>query len=87
MLPHKRSVATEGAAIDEERRLCYVGITRAKRRLTLSLSLWRLKWGKARPTVPSRFLYEITGQTDNPNYLAHSQKARMAKAKCRKKSE
>jgi len=87
LLPHKRSVATEGAAIDEERRLCYVGITRAKRRLTLSLSLSRLKWGKARPTVPSRFLYEITGQTDNPNYLGHSRKARMAKAKGRKKSE
>jgi DNA helicase-2/ATP-dependent DNA helicase PcrA len=74
LLPHKRSVAIEGAAIDEERRLCYVGITRAKRRLTLSLSLSRQKWGKARPTVPSRFLYEITGQTDNPHYRARGRK-------------
>ena len=63
------------------------GITRAKRRLTLSLSLSRLKWGRARPTVPSRFLYEITGQTDNPNYLGHSRKARMTKSKGQKKSE
>jgi len=27
-----------------------------------------LKWNKPRPTVPSRFLYELTGQTGNPNY-------------------
>jgi len=70
LLPHQRSVDAQGAAIDEERRLCYVGVTRAKRRLTLTLSLGRQKWGKARPTIPSRFLYELTGQADNPNYAA-----------------
>jgi DNA helicase-2/ATP-dependent DNA helicase PcrA len=70
LLPHHRSVADEGAAIDEERRLCYVGVTRAKRRLTLTMALSRNKWGKPRPTVPSRFLFEITGKADNPNYLA-----------------
>jgi DNA helicase-2/ATP-dependent DNA helicase PcrA len=69
LLPHRRSVDAEGDAIDEERRLCYVGITRAERRLTLTLALSRMKWGKARPTIPSRFLYEVTGQADNPNYL------------------
>ncbi len=69
LLPHKKSIADEGTAIDEERRLGYVGLTRAQRRLTLTLALTRKKWGKARPTVPSRFLYEITGQADNPNYL------------------
>jgi DNA helicase-2/ATP-dependent DNA helicase PcrA len=67
-LPHHRSVTDPGDAVDEERRLCYVGVTRAKRRLTLTLPLNRLKWGKARPTVPSRFLYELTGKADNPNY-------------------
>jgi DNA helicase-2/ATP-dependent DNA helicase PcrA len=68
-LPHHRSVKEEDDhAVDEERRLCYVGVTRAKRRLTLTLALQRLKWGKMRPTVPSRFLYELTGQTGNPNY-------------------
>ncbi len=69
-LPHRRSVDSDASAIDEERRLCYVGITRAQRRLTLSLALNRRKWGKLRPTIPSRFLYEITGQADNPNYVA-----------------
>jgi len=68
-LPHHRSVKDEDeTAVDEERRLCYVGVTRAKRRLTLALALQRMKWGKPRPTVPSRFLYELTGQTGNPNY-------------------
>ena len=68
-LPHHRSVKDEDeTAVDEERRLCYVGVTRAKRRLTLTLALQRMKWGKPRPTVPSRFLYELTEQTDNPNY-------------------
>jgi DNA helicase-2/ATP-dependent DNA helicase PcrA len=62
LLPHKKSIELEGAAIDEERRLCYVGITRARDRLTISLALTRMKWGKPRPTQPSRFLYEITGQ-------------------------
>ncbi len=66
LLPHHRAVAAEGTAIEEERRLCYVGITRAQDRLTLSLALTRMKWGKARPTHPSRFLFELSGKADNP---------------------
>ena len=69
-LPHHRSISAAGAAVDEERRLCYVGVTRAQRRLTLTLALSRMKWGKPRPTIPSRFLYELTGKADNPNYLS-----------------
>jgi len=65
ILPHKRSLADGDAAVDEERRLCYVGITRARDRLTLSFPLTRMKWGKPRETVPSRFLYELTGQAEN----------------------
>ncbi len=79
LLPHRRSVEMEGAAIDEERRLCYVGITRAQDRLTISLALSRMKWGKARPTVPSRFLFEITGQADTPE----ASRARVAAAEKR----
>ncbi|MBX7073980.1 MAG: UvrD-helicase domain-containing protein [Pirellulales bacterium] len=67
LLPHRRAVEMEGDAIDEERRLCYVGVTRARERLTLTLALARNKWGKSRPTVPSRFLFEITGRADNPH--------------------
>ncbi len=70
LLPHQRSVAADDAAIDEERRLCYVGITRAQDRLTLSLALTRMKWGKARPTIPSRFLFEITGEADKAAAIA-----------------
>jgi len=68
VLPHRRSLDPMAETVDEERRLCYVGVTRAQRRLTLTLPLSRKKWGKDRPTVPSRFLYEVTGQADNPNY-------------------
>jgi DNA helicase-2/ATP-dependent DNA helicase PcrA len=68
ILPHSRSVKSgEEEDIAEERRLCYVGITRAQENLTMSLALTRRKWGKPRPTTPSRFLYEITGKADNPN--------------------
>ncbi len=68
LLPHHRAAAEGGTGVDEERRLCYVGVTRAERRLTLSLALTRMKWGKPRPTHPSRFLYELAGQADNPAY-------------------
>ncbi len=64
LLPHHRAVTDGGAAIEEERRLCYVGVTRAQDRLTLSLALGRMKWGKSRPTDPSRFLFELTGQAE-----------------------
>lgn len=70
ILPHKRSLETE-EAIAEERRLCYVGMTRAQLRLTLSLPLSRKKWGRDVPTVPSRFLYEMIGKAENPKHLHH----------------
>ncbi len=69
LLPHQKSVDAEKHgdpnAIDEERRLCYVGVTRARDRLTMTMALGRMKWGKGRPTQPSRFLYELTGQVAN----------------------
>lgn len=64
LLPHHRALTEGLQAIDEERRLCYVGVTRAKKRLALSLCLTRMKWGKSRPSRPSRFLYELTGQAE-----------------------
>lgn len=68
ILPHHRAVKESETAVDEERRLCYVGVTRAQSRLTLTLALSRMKWGKPRPTVPSRFLFELTGKAQSPNY-------------------
>jgi DNA helicase-2/ATP-dependent DNA helicase PcrA len=64
ILPHHRSLADGLTAIAEERRLAYVGVTRARKRLVLSMCLTRMKWGKSRPCRPSRFLYELTGQAD-----------------------
>jgi len=75
LLPHHRSVAVDGPAIDEERRLCYVGITRAQERLTLSLALSRMRWGAPRPTHASRFLFEMTGQADRFRPAARSSAA------------
>ena len=59
-LPHKRSIdeATE-AAIEEERRLCYVGITRAKERLYLVHADSRRMYGDSEYRTPSRFISEI----------------------------
>ncbi len=62
LLPHRRSVDAEGETpkvIEEERRLCYVGVTRAKDSLTLTRALFRKKWGKMRESIPSRFLHEM----------------------------
>ncbi len=63
LLPHKRSITDElesnPSAIEEERRLAYVGITRAKDVLTISYAETRMKWGKRYKTKPSRFLKEM----------------------------
>jgi DNA helicase-2/ATP-dependent DNA helicase PcrA len=71
LLPHKRSVA-EGRGVDEERRLCYVGVTRAQDSLCLSFARNRTKWGKLRPSIPSRFLFEMRGQGERAARLAEA---------------
>ena len=57
ILPHKRSV--EEGTKDEERRLLYVGITRAKERLTMTYCSTRVKWGNREACEPSTFLPEL----------------------------
>jgi DNA helicase-2/ATP-dependent DNA helicase PcrA len=84
ILPHHRSVKVEGDAIEEERRLCYVGLTRAQERLTLSLALSRMKWGRPRDTNPSRFLWEIIGRADNPHSTPPHSKASHSGKRSRK---
>lgn len=58
MLPHINAKQST-AAIEEERRLCYVGMTRAKEYLYLSYTTSRHMWGGFQPMRPSRFLKEI----------------------------
>ncbi|MEW4527956.1 UvrD-helicase domain-containing protein [Maioricimonas sp. JC845] len=60
ILPHKRSVDATEKEIAEERRLAYVGITRAQDYLTLSRAETRRRYGKPRKSLPSRFLHEMT---------------------------
>ena len=58
LFPHSRALDDE-KELEEERRLAYVGITRAKRRLYLSHAWRRATWGMGQASVPSRFLMEI----------------------------
>jgi DNA helicase-2/ATP-dependent DNA helicase PcrA len=64
LLPHRRSLLEGSAAIAEERRLAYVGVTRAQDVLTVTLSKQRMKWGKPRPSIPSRFMLEMRGESE-----------------------
>ncbi|MEC7119640.1 MAG: DNA helicase Rep [Pseudomonadota bacterium] len=57
MLPHRNSIAAD--TVEEERRLMYVGITRARQGLTLTLAEQRKAGGQMRHTTPSRFLDEL----------------------------
>ena len=57
LLPHKNSIVAE--TVEEERRLMYVGITRARQGLTLTLAEQRKMGGNLRQTTPSRFLDEL----------------------------
>jgi superfamily I DNA/RNA helicase len=68
LLPHIRTLqpqvtdvldADHATDISEERRLCYVGITRAERKLYLTRSCTRVQRGRAMARTPSRFLLEI----------------------------
>jgi DNA helicase-2/ATP-dependent DNA helicase PcrA len=63
LLPHARAVVESG--VEEERRLAYVGITRAMTTLTLSWAVERARYGKRAASVPSRFLFEAQG-TETP---------------------
>ena len=60
ILPHRASLAESG--VEEERRLAYVGMTRARQTLTLSYARRRRRQGAAQETSPSRFLGEIPAE-------------------------
>ena len=58
VFPHQRALS-DPAELEEERRLAYVGITRARKRLYLSRAVVRSAWGTPQHNPPSRFLDEI----------------------------
>ncbi|MFT5286325.1 MAG: DNA helicase-2/ATP-dependent DNA helicase PcrA [Planctomycetota bacterium] len=58
LLPHARSME-DPEGIEEERRLMYVGMTRAEERLFMTRAEWRFHFGESLPRTPSRFLDEI----------------------------
>jgi DNA helicase II / ATP-dependent DNA helicase PcrA len=62
VFPHVRSIEEQG--IEEERRLAYVGMTRAKEHLTLVHASARSLWGSRGYNLPSRFLDELPGSVD-----------------------
>jgi DNA helicase-2/ATP-dependent DNA helicase PcrA len=60
LLPHRRSIEDpDSPSLPEERRLAYVGVTRAMNDLTLTWAESRTKWGKRQPTIVSRFIREM----------------------------
>jgi DNA helicase-2/ATP-dependent DNA helicase PcrA len=76
VFPHGRAY-TDPEELEEERRLCYVGVTRAKKRLYLTAAIQRRLYGGESFNLPSRFLEEISPEclqrieTPTPSYAPH----------------
>jgi DNA helicase-2/ATP-dependent DNA helicase PcrA len=62
ILPHERALSEGLPGVEEERRLCYVGMTRAMDQLVLSCARTRKLYQKPAPKLPSRFLAEIPAE-------------------------
>lgn len=69
LLPHNRTL-NDPLEIEEERRLCYVGVTRAQEQLFLTYTRERRLWGTREPAVSSQFLMELPGELINSNINA-----------------
>jgi len=68
MIPHERSIDNP-RSIEEERRLCYVGITRAMQKLMITHCRFRQQFGSFRRQIPSSFLREIPEALTKPEDL------------------
>ncbi len=68
LFPHSQSLLDSGE-LEEERRLCYVGITRAKEKLYLTFAKRRLYFGQIVSNQISRFVYELPEEVLKNNYL------------------
>ncbi|HTP57258.1 MAG TPA: 3'-5' exonuclease, partial [Candidatus Paceibacterota bacterium] len=58
LFPHNRSIG-DAHEMEEERRLCYVAVTRARERLYLTTARWRSIFGSRMTNIPSRFIGEM----------------------------
>ena len=67
ILPHSRALYDQ-SEMEEERRLCYVGMTRAKQELYLLHCVSRMLYGGVQHNPPSRFLAEISSEVSEQNY-------------------
>ncbi|MDA1168761.1 MAG: UvrD-helicase domain-containing protein [bacterium] len=63
LLPHENSLSSS-ASIEEERRLMYVGMTRAREQLTITHAAYRFRGGEMTPQAPSRFLEQLPQSTE-----------------------
>ncbi|MFW6336545.1 MAG: 3'-5' exonuclease, partial [Phycisphaeraceae bacterium] len=66
LLPHERGLKDD-KELEEERRLCFVGVTRAMKRLLLTHARYRTIFGQTMPVIPSRFLEEIPREHQRRN--------------------
>ncbi|AFY76629.1 ATP-dependent DNA helicase PcrA [Pleurocapsa sp. PCC 7327] len=66
LLPHGRSI-DDPLALEEERRLCYVGVTRAQEQLFLTYAKERYTWGSRETKIPSQFLQELPKELISSN--------------------
>ena len=92
LLPHSRSLDEE-ASLEEERRICYVGMTRAKDKLYLTRAFRRGFRGGTGPNLPSRFLLDIpteliaTGEPDTESAVAAERPSRSARPGARRNGD
>ncbi|MBJ7898667.1 MAG: DNA helicase PcrA [Cyanobacteria bacterium RI_101] len=73
--PHSRSL-NDPLSLEEERRLCYVGVTRAQEQLFISYAQERFVWGAREPAIPSQFIRELP-----PELLRSNLPARQTRVK------
>jgi len=75
IFPNANAFTKSEREVEEERRLCYVGITRAKTQLTMTYARERLLYGTRQRNLPSRFLNEIPDELYESNYRVKSDNA------------
>ncbi len=79
LLPHSRSL-NDPLALEEERRLCYVGITRAQEQLFLTYARERFVWGSRETKIPSQFLQELPQELISSNIKAKAARRQQNKS-------